>query len=82
MFVGIFEGDAVSWYPAARRSLTRDIVFPPGRADLLGTSCAVPAQPEMYLERVYGDGWRVPDPYFSHPWDPTSYADIAGSRKA
>ena len=79
VFVGLFEGEAVSWYPGARGGLTRAIVFPPGSADLLGVTCAIPAQPEVYLERLYGEGWRVPDPYFSHAWNVAAYADIRGA---
>ncbi len=82
VFVGIFEGEAIAWYPGARGALTRDIVFPPTSADLLGVPCAIPAQPEVYLERLYGAGWRVPDPYFSHRWDISAYADIAGAPAA
>ena len=70
VFVGIIEGDAVSWYPAARRSLTRDIVFPPGRADLLGTSCAVPAQPES-VPRAGVRRWLArPGPVLQTPVGP------------
>ena len=79
VFVGLFEGEAVSWYPGARGGLTRAIVFPPGSADLLGVTCAIPVQPEVYLERLYGEGWRVPDPYFSHAWNVAAYADIRGA---
>ncbi len=79
VFVGLFEGDAVSWFPSARGGLTREIVFPPAMSELLGVPCPIPAQPEVYLERVYGAGWRVPDPLFRHPWNKTDYADIAGA---
>jgi hypothetical protein len=79
VFVGIFEGPVISWYPGARGGLTREIVFPPGSADLLGVPCPIPAQPETYLERLYGAGWRVPDPYFSHAWNLSEYADISGA---
>jgi hypothetical protein len=78
VFVGIFEGESISWYPGARRGLTRTIVFPPSPAGLLGVSCWIPAQPEAYLERLYGEGWRVPDPYFRHDWNSATYADIDG----
>lgn len=79
VFVGIFEGEAISWYPGARGGLTRAIVFPPGPAELLGVPCLIPAQAEVYLERLYGEGWRVPDPYFSHAWNLSAYADITGA---
>jgi hypothetical protein len=79
VFVGIFEGESISWYPGARGGLTRAIVFPPRTADLLGVPCWIPAQPEAYLERVYGEGWRVPDPFFRHTWNISAYADITGA---
>ncbi len=79
VFVGLDEGETISWYPGARGNLTREIVFPPIAAELLGVSCLIPAQPEVYLERLYGTGWRVPDPFFSHDWDRAAYADIAGT---
>ena len=82
VFVGIFEGDTIAWYPGARGGLTRAIVFPPVPAELLGVPCLIPAQPETYLERLYGPGWRVPDPYFSHAWDRSAYADIMGAADA
>jgi hypothetical protein len=79
VFVGIFEGESISWYPGARGGLTRTIVFPPIPADLLGVPCWIPAKPEVYLESLYGAGWRVPDPFFRHDWNSSTYADIAGA---
>jgi hypothetical protein len=77
-FVGIFEGDVVSWYPAARGGLARTDVFPPSSATLLGVEMAIPASPEAYLERLYGAGWRTPDPDFMHPWYRSEFADLSG----
>jgi hypothetical protein len=82
VFVGIFEGEAIDWYPAARGKLTRELVFPPRAAELLGIPVSIPAQPEVYLERLYGEGWRVPDPYFSHPWNLSAYEDLRGARES
>lgn len=77
VFVGLFEGDAIAWYPGKRGSLTRDMMFPAASRRLLGTDCAVPREPERYLEEVYGPGWTVPDPGFRHRWDGIgTYADI------
>jgi hypothetical protein len=76
VFVGLFEGDTISWYPGARGSLTRQIMFPTSEVTMLGISCPVPHDSETYLERVYGPGWRQPDPGFMHKWDPTAYADL------
>ena len=78
VFVGIFEGESISWYPGARGGLTRRIVFPPSRTDLLGVPCWIPAKPEAYLESLYGHDWRVPDPFFRHDWNSSTYADITG----
>ncbi len=78
VFVGIFEGETISWYPGARGGLTRTIVFPPIPAALLGVPCWIPAKPETYLESLYGAGWRVPDPFFRHDWNSSAYANIKG----
>jgi hypothetical protein len=78
VFVGLFEGDTIAWYPGPRGSLTRDIMFPTTERPLLGIACPVPRDPELYLERVYGSGWRQPDPGFTHAWNPAEYADLRG----
>lgn len=79
VFIGVFEGDDISWYPGKRAALTRDMMFPPTEREFLGRTCPVPARPETYLEQIYGPGWEVPDPGFAHRWDPGQYADIAGA---
>jgi hypothetical protein len=79
VFVGVFEGDSISWYPGPRGVITRGMVFPPRDAELLGITCRIPAEPEHYLEQTYGPGWRVPDPFFSHAWNPSAYADLTGT---
>ena len=56
VFVGLFEGDSISWYPAARGALTGPSCSRPFSAPLLGVTCPIPAQPEVYLERMYGSG--------------------------
>jgi len=76
VFAGIFEEDAISWYPGQRGSLTRDMVFPAVKRPLLGHDCPVPRRPEAYLKQVYGPGWKTPDPHFRHTWQPSGYADI------
>lgn len=75
-FVGLFEGDAISWYPGKRGALTREMMFPPIHRELLGFDCAVPNQPETYLEQVYGPDWATPNPHFRHTWRRREYADI------
>lgn len=78
VFVGIFEGDTISWYPGVRGALDRATMYPTTTAALLGVDCPLPARPEVYLERLYGEGWRTPDPGFVHRWDRSTYADLAG----
>lgn len=82
VFVGLFEGDQVSWYPGARGALTRDMMFPTRDVDLLGVPVPVPARPEAYCEAVYGPTWNVPNPNFAHRWDATAYSDISGKKPA
>jgi hypothetical protein len=76
-FAGLFEGDAISWYPGKRGALTRQLMFPPRTMPLLGLDCPVPREPERYLEQVYGPDWSVPNPHFRHTWRRSEYADIA-----
>jgi hypothetical protein len=54
-------------------------MFPTTERPLLDIACPVPHDPELYLERVYGAGWRQPDPGFTHAWDPAEYQDLRGS---
>jgi hypothetical protein len=79
VFVGLFEGDTISWYPGTRGALDRATMYPTTTAPLLGVDCRIPARPEVYLERLYGEGWRTPDPNFAHRWDRSSYADLTGT---
>ena len=81
VFVGLFEGEAISWYPGTRGGLDRATMYPTAVADLLGVPCRIPAQAEAYLEQLYGVGWGTPDPHFAHRWDRSSYADLAGGTK-
>lgn len=76
IFVGIFEGDTISWYPGKRGSLDRKTMYPTSEGTLLGVTCPLPRNPLIYLERVYGPGWRHPDPTFKHAWDHASYVDL------
>lgn len=76
VFAGIFEGDAVSWYPGKRGSLARGMVFPPVHRELLGQRCPVPRGPEEYLPQIYGSDWATSDPQFRHRWEPGPYRDI------
>ena len=80
VFVGLFEGDAISWYPGTRGALDRATMYPTTTAPLLGVECRIPARSELYLATLYGEAWRTPDPHFAHRWDRSSYADLAGKR--
>jgi len=82
VFVGLFEGEAISWYPGTRGALDRATMYPTTTAPLLGVDCPLPARPEVYLAALYGEGWRTPDPDFAHRWDRSSYADLAGTPAA
>jgi hypothetical protein len=75
VFVGIFEGDSISWYPGRHGVLRREMIFPAREVSFLGTDCAVPAHPETYLQQVYGPGWSTPDPNFRHSPQPGAYAN-------
>jgi hypothetical protein len=78
IFVGLYEDERISWYPGVRGSLTRSMMFPTSTVDLAGVACPLPARPSEYLRAVYGPGWRVPDPDFTHASDRAAYADISG----
>lgn len=81
VFVGLFEGDTVSWYPGPRGTLRRGDVFPPLPVTLLEQDVVIPRNPTVYLEKVYGPRWRTPNPAYSHRWARKPYEDIAGQRR-
>lgn len=76
VFVGIFEGDEISWYPGHRGALSREIVFPGTEVNFMGVDCAMPADPPGYLAAVYGPDWSTPDPHFKHSGDRKEYAHL------
>jgi hypothetical protein len=76
VFVGLFEGDTISWYPGTRGSLNRQLMYPTSTGQLLGIECPLPHDPPGYLERVYGPDWQQPNPDFAHSWNRASYADL------
>lgn len=78
VFVGLFEGDEIGWFPGTRRALHRDALFPPSSAQLSGVECPLPRDPNGYLETIYGRDWRTPDPNFRHRWRTADYADQLG----
>ncbi len=86
VFVGVFEGDQIAWYPGKRASARADVLMPVSSGRLLGThrddllplstgrllgiDCPLPRNPQIYLETVYGPSWRTPDAGFKHAWLP------------
>lgn len=76
VFAGLFEGDTISWYPGKRGVLTRQIMFPTSEGLLYGVPVPLPRSPLIYLERIYGAGWRQPNPDFKHTWNRSAYADL------
>lgn len=76
LFIGFDEGDKVSWFPSQRGGLKPSEVFPTRAMEILGETCAVPADPERYLAVTYGEDWRQPIANWNHPWDARKYADF------
>jgi hypothetical protein len=76
VFAGLFEGDTIAWYPGVRGSLNRTMMFPTSEGAMLGVTVPLPRNPLLYLEQVYGPGWRVPDPTFAHVWNRSAYLDL------
>lgn len=77
VFVGLYEGDRIGWFPGKRRALARSDVFPSREVDFLGSRCLIPKDAEKYLATIYGPQWRSPAPGWKHDWDRASYLDIA-----
>lgn len=77
VFVGIYEGGRIGWFPGTRRALGREDLFPARSVPFLGSECLIPKAPEKYLATIYGADWKSPLPGWKHDWDRSSYADIA-----
>ncbi len=80
VFVGLIEGDEVSWHPGPRTALHRADVFPASTGSVFGVEVPLPADPEGYLASQYGPDWRTPDPNFKHNWKRSRF-DEQGQRK-
>ncbi len=78
VFVGLFDGDEVSWYPGPRQALKRADVFPTSTGSVFGIDVPLPASPETYLASQYGPDWRIPNPEFRHNWARAGYKDQSG----
>ncbi len=77
VFVGLFEGDAIAWYPGKRGALTREMMFPTSDGVLFGVPIKLPRDPAQYVEQLYGKTWTIPNPEFSHEWDQSPYQDLS-----
>ncbi len=80
VFVGLIEGDEVSWHPSPRSMLHRADVFPVSTGSVFGIDVPLPAEPEVYLASQYGPEWRIPDPNFKHNWGRSRF-DEQGRRR-
>lgn len=77
LFVGIYDGNKVGWYPHRRNAFTREDIFPTLNLPVLGIDCPVPNKTNKYLEECYGRNWKTPDPNWTISWDKKAYEDIA-----
>jgi hypothetical protein len=53
-------------------------VYPRRTATMAGEEFPVPAHPERFLEVMYGEGWRVPDPAFKFQTPRFAYRRLNG----
>lgn len=80
VFVGLIEGDKLSFYPSERNSLAFNDVFPAQSVIFNELEIRLPRKIENYLSKTYGSSWREEDSYFQHKWDRSQYKDIEGRR--
>lgn len=80
VFVGLREGDKLSFYPSERNSLRFKDVFPAQSVIFNDLEIRLPRRIENYLSKTYGSSWREEDSYFQHKWDRSQYKDIEGRR--
>jgi len=76
VFVGLREGEFVSFIPGPRKKLRYDEVFPGRKEKVKDVECLFPADPERYLAVVYGEDWRTPKPNWHHNWSIKDYNAI------
>lgn len=76
VFVGLREGDHLTFIPGKRKNLLYDRVFPASSREFLGIDCPLPADPIAYLSAVYGEDWRDPKPNWHHNWSLDQHVDI------
>ncbi len=76
VFVGLKEGEFVSFFPGPRCSLKLDEIFPPMKVFMHDVQVLIPLNPFSYLEKIYGKSWRIPDRAFEHRWHKADFSDI------
>jgi hypothetical protein len=77
LFSGIEEEGYFTTFPGPRKKILMDDLFPAVDRKLIDVMMPTPCKMDAYLEKVYGKGWRVPDPNFSHSWAlPGEFGDL------
>ncbi|WP_131801335.1 discoidin domain-containing protein [Methylorubrum populi] len=76
IFIGLREGEFVSFFPGPRKVIRHESIFPPLHGLLHGVRVPLPRDCLTYLGKVYGTAWRQPDPGFSHDWSGRGFEDI------
>lgn len=77
LFVGIYEGNKIGWYPHRRSAFDKSDIFPVKHIPVLNIDCPVPNNTIKYLEECYGENWRIPDPSWAIDWSQKDYEDMA-----
>jgi hypothetical protein len=62
------------------RSISQSIMWPAGTVQLYDRTFPAPADRAAFLKERYGDGWRIPDPFYEWPW-PLSAVDLSDETK-
>lgn len=78
VFAGAMVGDHLMLMGELFTPYRREWLLPTRTAELEGRPFPVPADAERLLARLYGEGWRVPDPAFSFTKDPAVEARLDG----
>ncbi|GBQ35246.1 discoidin domain-containing protein [Gluconacetobacter azotocaptans] len=74
VFVGLYSGDTVRFYPGPPGGCAIVDVFPTIPVRLCDCIVPIPANPFRYVEAIYGPSWRIPQPLFSHDWNEDAFA--------
>lgn len=76
VFVGLIEDEHASFFPGPRKQILTEQVFPPMSGKLYGVDLLLPRNPFHYIEKVYGETWRTPQPGFAHVWSGADFTDV------